>query len=164
MSNYSQKDPHQYNNPNVGAEQESEINLADLLMAVRTNWYWFALSIIVCVLVAVLYIKSTPKTYQRNASVLIRDDRQSGGGGFGESAIFSDLNLFGGGRNVDNELLVFQSRSLAEKVVRRLSLDKSYKINEGLRKLELYTKSPVDVNFETAADGQIGRASCRERV
>ena len=86
---------------------------------------------------------------------MIRDDRQGGGGGgFGESAIFSDLNLFGGGRNVDNEMLVFQSRSLVEKVVRRLSLDKSYKINDGLRKIELYTKSPVEVNFETAADGQ----------
>ena len=55
---------------------------------------------------------------------------------------------------MDNEMLVFQSRSLVEKVVRRLSLDKSYKINDGLRKVELYTKSPVEVNFETAADGQ----------
>ena len=62
MSNYSQHEPPLHNSQQ-GAEQESEINLADLVMTVRANWYWFVLSIAVCVLGAIIYLKSTPKTY-----------------------------------------------------------------------------------------------------
>ncbi|MGG6494856.1 UNVERIFIED_CONTAM: chromosome partitioning protein ParA, partial [Bacteroidetes bacterium 56_B9] len=93
-----------------------------------------------------------PKTYSRKATVLIRDDKK--GGGMGESALFADLNLFGGARSVDNELLVFQSRSIMENVVRRLSLNMSYKVRIGLRTIELYTQSPIKVAFLDAEDNQ----------
>ena len=148
----SQQDLSQHN-PQINNEQENEINLGDLLMILRDNWYWFALSVALCAICAIFYIKATPKTYQRTASVLIRDDKK-GGANLGESAMFADLGLLGGGRNVDNELLVFQSRTLVEKVVRRLSLHKSYKIKEGLRTVELYTNSPIEVSFPESGDGQ----------
>ena len=122
----SQQDLSQHN-PQINNEQENEINLGDLLMILRDNWYWFALSVALCAICAIFYIKATPKTYQRTASVLIRDDKK-GGANLGESAMFADLGLLGGGRNVDNELLVFQSRTLVEKVVRRLSLHNSSNI------------------------------------
>ena len=60
MPNYSQHDPNQHHNPHACAEPESEINLADFLMALRANWYWFALSIAVCVLCPIFYLKFTP--------------------------------------------------------------------------------------------------------
>lgn len=134
------------------AAQEEQINIADLLLILRNNWKWFAASIFVCMALAFVYLKSTPKTYSRKATVLIRDDKK--GGGMGESALFADLNLFGGARSVDNELLVFQSRSIMENVVRRLSLNMSYKVRIGLRTIELYTQSPIKVAFLDAEDNQ----------
>ena len=125
---------------------EQEINLIDIVQMFKRNWHWFALSVFLCGSIAFLYLKSTPKVYIRKASVLIREDSKSGGG-LSESSAFADLSFFGGKRNVDNELLIFQTRHLMEEVVRRLRLDMSYKIKSGLRLDELYTQSPVSVSF-----------------
>lgn len=92
------------------------------------------------------------QVYSRKATVLIRDD--SKGGGISESSAFADLGLFGGKRNVDNEVLIFQSRHLMEEVARRLHLDISYKIKEGLRNKELYTHSPIILSFPEAEERQ----------
>ena len=141
------------NRPVNVAEEEELINLMDMLLVVRHNWQWFFVSVVACVALAVLYLAWSPKTYSRKATVLIRDD-DKGGGGLGESALFTDISLFGGARNVDNEVLVFQARSLMEKVVDRLSLDYSYKIQKGLRTVELYSHSPLKVAFPDAEAGQ----------
>ncbi|WP_278599176.1 GumC family protein, partial [Bacteroides nordii] len=138
---------------NNSLEQESEINITDILRFVLSNWYWFVLSVLVCIGIAFFYVKSSSKVYSRKASVLIRDD--SKGGGMSESAVFSDLSLFGGKRNVDNEVLVFQSRHLMEEVARRLHLDMSYKVKNGLRSEELYTHAPVTVSFPEAEERQV---------
>ena len=137
----------EYKNNDV-RKQESEINITDILHLIWVNWYWFVLSVLVCGGIAFFYLKSSSKVYSRKASVLIRDD--SKGGGMSESAAFSDLSLFGGKRNVDNEVLVFQSRHLMEEVARRLHLDMSYKVKNGLRNDELYTHAPVTVSFPEA--------------
>ena len=55
--------------------------------------------------------------------------------------------MFNMKRSVDNELLVFKSKQLMKSVVKRLDLDISYSIREGLRTLELYSHSPVVVRF-----------------
>lgn len=131
-------------------KQDTEIKVADIFRLVIINWYWFALSILVCLGVAFLYVKSTSSIYSRKASVLIRDD--SKGGTISESSAFADLSLFGSKRNVDNEVLVFQSRHLMEEVAHRLHLDMSYKVKNGLREDELYTHSPVVISFPEAEE------------
>ena len=65
------------------------------------------------------------------------------------------LSLLGGKRNVDNEVLVFQSRHLMEEVARRLHLDMSYQVKNGLRNDELYTHAPVTVSFPEAEERQV---------
>ena len=110
-------------------EKESEISIVDIFHLVIANWYWFVLSILICAGIAFFYLKSSSKVYSRKASVLIRDD--SKGGSISESTAFADISFLGGKRNVDNEVLVFQSRHLMEKVARRLHLDMSYKVKNG---------------------------------
>ena len=144
----------EYKNNDI-RKQESEINITDIFHLILVNWYWFVLSVLVCGGVAFFYLKSSSKVYSRKASVLIRDD--SKGGGMSESAAFSDLSLFGGKRNVDNEVLVFQSRHLMEEVAHRLHLDMSYKVKNGLRNDELYTHAPVTVSFPEAEERQVIR-------
>ena len=71
-----------------------------------------------------------------------------------ESAAFEDLGLFGTKRNVDNEVLVFKSRRLMTEVARNLHLDVSYTVKDGLRTVELYTQSPVQLSFPDAEEAQ----------
>ena len=134
---------------NMLREEENELNLIDMYRVVRANWYWFLLSVAVCCAVAVLYLGWAPKIYQRTATVLIKDDTK-GGGVASEAAVFEDLNMFNMKRSVDNELLVFKSKQLMKSVVKRLDLDISYSIREGLRTVELYSHSPVVVRFPEA--------------
>ena len=132
--------------------EESELNLGDILQTVLANWYWFVLSVVVCAGAAFLYLKWAPKVYTRTASVLIKDDAK--GGAMSESAAFEDLGLFGSKRNVDNEVLVFKSRRLMTEVARNLHLDVSYTVKDGLRTVELYTQSPVQLSFPDAEEAQ----------
>ena len=132
--------------------EENELNLGDILQTVLANWYWFVLSVVVCAGTAFLYLKWAPKVYTRTASVLIKDDAK--GGAMSESAAFEDLGLFGSKRNVDNEVLVFKSRRLMTEVARNLHLDVSYTVKDGLRTVELYTQSPVQLSFPDAEEAQ----------
>lgn len=129
-------------------EEENRLNLKDLFNIVCANWYWFLLSVLICCGGAALYLKWAPKVYTRTASILIKDN--SKGGSIGESAAFEDLNMFNFKSNVDNEVLVFQSKRLMTIVAERLNLDISYRVKEGLRTLDLYTQSPVMIQFQEA--------------
>lgn len=132
---------------------EKEVNLVDFFRMMWGYKYWVILSVAVCGALAVLYLAWTPKQYVRTASVLIKDD--SKGGGLTEMAAFDDLNLFNTTRNVDNEVLVFKSRRLMKEVARRLHLDVSYTVKEGLRSVELYTQSPVRLSFPEVEEAQM---------
>jgi capsular exopolysaccharide synthesis family protein len=131
-------------------EDESSINLTDIFRIVFSKWYWFIMSVILCIAVAVVYLMWAPVIYERSATVLIKDDKTSNM----ETAMFQDLAIFESKSNVNNEMIVFKSHSLMEEAVRRLKLDVSYTIQEGLRMQELYTHSPVIFTFEDVEDSQ----------
>jgi hypothetical protein len=105
-----------------------------------------------CFGVAVIYLLRTPKVYTRTASVLIKDD--SKGGTISESAAFEDLGMFNVKRNVDNEILVFQSEQLMAQAARRLHLDINYTVRQGLRTTDLYTHAPVTLQFFDTEEAQ----------
>ena len=134
-------------------EANSGITLGDIFQIVKSKWYWFVLSIGVCLGIAYIYLLQAPKVYTRSASVLIKEDRRSSRSmsAYG----FSDLNnMLGIQRNVDNEVIVFKTYRLMEKVARRLHLDISYTEKRGLRTVELYRQSPVTLSFPDASETQ----------
>ncbi len=131
--------------------QDNDLNVMDFLKMGLANWYWFVLSLLVCVGLAVFYLKRTPNVYTRTASVLIRDDAR-GGQLASEATAFEDLNMLNVKSSVDNEMLVFKSKNLMVEVARRLHLDISYKVRSGLKELELYTHSPVTLRFPDASE------------
>ena len=50
-------------------------------------------------------------------------------------------------RNVDNEVYILQSHRLMSEVVKRLHLTVNYSVRDGLRTLDLYGRSPIEVDF-----------------
>lgn len=131
-------------------EEDSSVNLHDIFRIVLNKWYWFIISVILCVSVAVIYLMWAPRIYERNATVLIKDDKTNSA----ETAMFQDLAIFEGKSNVYNEMIVFKSQTLMDEAVRRLNLDLSYTVREGLRTQELYTNSPVAFTFKDIEDTQ----------
>ncbi len=133
-------------------KRPQELSLKDIIYTLKHNWYWFILSVILCIGAAVLYLMQAPKVYTRTASVLIKDNNK--GGGITESGAFEDLQMFNVKRNVDNEMLIFKSKQLMRNVAKRLHLDISYTRKEGLRTVELYTSSPIIVQFPEVEESQ----------
>ena len=133
-------------------EEEGRLKVLDIVHIVLKNWYWFLLSGILCVGFSVLYVRMTPKTYIRTASILIKDDERAGG--ITEAINFSDLGMFKFKNNIYNEMLILKSERLITEAVNRLRLDVDYKVRDGLRNRELYTRSPITVTFIDIEDSQ----------
>lgn len=133
-------------------EEENELNIIDLVRMGLANWYWFVLSVLICMALAFFYLKSKPFVYTRTASVLIKDEMR-GAQLATEASTFEELNMLNVKSSVDNEVLVFKSKRLMEEVARRLRLDVSYKVHRRLRDVELYTQSPVILRFPDAMEG-----------
>ncbi len=122
---------------------KSYITLKDLWVIFVDNIWLFVISIIICMSAAVWYIVRTPPLYTRTASVLVKDDSNSGGV---NQEMFATLGLEGAKTNIDDEIHVFTTPRLMERVVERLSLDYVYKVKyRGLRWIDIYHSAPFMV-------------------
>ena len=133
------------------AEEAGALNLWDLLQILKANWYWFVLSVVACLGLAYLYLLQAPRVYTRSASVLIKEENQWARPrslyGFSDDMLSLQ-------RNVDNEVIIFKTYQLMETVARRLHLDVSYTVKNGLRTVELYRESPVVLSFPETSESQ----------
>lgn len=121
------------------------IRIQDLWGMFLPKWYWFTLSLVVTLSVAILYILSTPNVYTRSASILVKDDSKGGSASSALSNDFADLGMFKSNTNINNELLTISSPTLMTEVVKRLGLNETYTIRNGLKRVQLYKASPVSV-------------------
>ena len=131
--------------------QDNLFSLHDIVQMVLTNWYWFLISMAICLGAAYYYIAKTPKIYVRTATILVKDTRK---GGDIDVTAFSDLSGFQSRRSVDNEVYILQSRRLMTEVVRKLRLTTNYSVRDGLRRKDLYGQAPVDITFIDDSDNQ----------
>lgn len=134
----------QENNEKTTKESGFNISLRDVVELIIGNWYWFALSVFICVSIAYLYTRTLVPVYQHQAVMLVKT-----GGKNANSDISAMLELQGGvtGSGVENEMYILRSYQLVREVVNRLHLDVSYEKESFFRNTSLYAESPVEVNF-----------------
>ena len=137
------------NRNNMGATQpEEEVNIQELLFRYLIHWPWFVASVLFCVVCAFAYLKVATPIYNVSATVLIKDEDKGGG-----ATMASELEKMGLGgmmntkSNVDNEVEVLKSKSLALEVVEQLNLYVSYRNEDGWISKEMYRTTPVLVSL-----------------
>ena len=137
------------NRNNMTPQQpEEEVNLQELLFRYLIHWPWFVASVLFCVVCAFAYLKVATPIYNVSATVLIKDEDKGGG-----ATMASELEKMGLGgmmntkSNVDNEVEVLKSKSLALEVVEQLNLYVSYRNEDGWLSKEMYRTSPVLVSL-----------------
>ena len=123
-------------------DTESRFTLKDALFTFVNNWYWFLLSIFICVGIALFIYKIKPKIYQQSALILIREDNMS------KTQEVSTLLGNGSGAagkafTLENEIYILRSTRLMEKVVKRLDLQPEYKYVSMFQIYEYYDDSPI---------------------
>ena len=146
---------------NKPKQTEDFIKIQDLLYLCLSKWYWFVISLVITLAIATLYIKKTPPTYLRTASILIKDD--SKGNSFSNDISgLSDMGLFQSNTNVNNEIISLQSPAIMLDVVKRLRLDVDYSIPDNFHDKVIYgTTLPVTVTFESLPDNESAQCTIR---
>lgn len=132
----------------LGEQSEEQVNIQELLFRYLIHWPWFVVSIIICIACAWGYLRLTTPIYNISATVLIKDEKKGGG-----ASMSSDLEKIGlegfisSSSNVDNEIEVLRSKSLAREVVNNLGLFVTYMDEDEFPSKELYHTSPVLVSL-----------------
>ena len=135
-------------NEKLREADDKEIDIQELLFKYLIHWPWFVVSIIICIACAWGYLRLTTPIYNISATVLIKDEKKGGG-----ASMSSDLEKMGlegfvsSSSNVDNEIEVLRSKSLAREVVNNLGLFVTYMDEDEFPSKELYHTSPVLVSL-----------------
>ena len=136
---------------NTKAQANNVVTLKELWYQCLNNWKWFALSVVICLMVAGAYLWVTPKEYNRSATIMIKPENNRNSGSFtSQLQNMGDMNLFGTVSDVQNEILCIQSTDIMLETVKRLHLDYTYSSQKHLTdKGILYGSNlPAEVEVE----------------
>ena len=134
-------------NPNELAEENEKIDLKNVVNRLLIFWKLITLSTIAFLLIGVLYIRYTSKIYKSSTTLLIKEESNSS---LGAENLFDGIDLFGGQKNIKNEIGILKSFSLTKKTLEQLNFRVSYFHDGKFKSEEIYLKSPFSVVLSNA--------------
>lgn len=152
------------NIPVNNEQDELTIDYQAILRKCVKHWRWFAASVLVCLIIAFIYLRYTTPVYNVTAGVLIQQKDSKGGLGAalsgGALGMLSGLSGVSLSSSFDNELEIMQSRTLLKKVITDLGLyiSTAQQRSTGYD-IPLYKTSPIQVYLSpeeaTALEGGV---------
>ncbi len=134
---------------------ENSPTVKDLFYLCLAKWRWFAVSVLLTVSSAVLYVLCTPPVYTRSALVMVKEDSKGRSIGSDITSLFADLGLTQANANVNNELLAMQTPAAILETIKRLHLDIDYKAGGFFHKETLYGAGlPIEVSLPGLVDNE----------
>ena len=107
------------------SRNEDSIDLRYIVDVVWDLKYWIILSVFLFLAAGYIYLKFKTPQYTRSATVLITNDRMTGGAGL-EMQLLSDITGMRANGIIQNEIYILKSRPLMQDVVEDLSLNVRY--------------------------------------
>lgn len=121
-------------------EQEAKpIDIKYYLIKYSRYWPLYATCIFIAMVLVFLFHRYSVEEYQVQGSVLIKPKNSP------EVRILDRSNIFSGSNNLENDILLFTSKNLAEEALKKLHFDVSYYASTNIKEVELYDKSPIKV-------------------
>ena len=109
-------------------------------------WKWITLSAIAAILLGYTYLRYTTYEYKANATIKIRDEKQSTKlpsiEEIGSEGLFAQ-----GTDKIKDEIAVIQSRTIAENIIKTLELNIRCFAEGKIKQKELYKNPPIKINF-----------------
>lgn len=133
----------------MDSNNKKEINIKELLVPYLRNWKYFFATVLLALLAAIYYIKSKSPVYKAQTSVLIKDAKKmsAAAGDIGVLQSLGGLNGMGTS-SIENEVGVFESKSIVEDVLKELNFQITFYAKQSLKKVELYGESnPYIINI-----------------
>ncbi|MDD2489372.1 MAG: Wzz/FepE/Etk N-terminal domain-containing protein, partial [Bacteroidales bacterium] len=130
-----------YNNQNT--QEESSINLKELLFVMLNHWHYFIICIIIAVLAFFAISKFSTPQYQAKATILIKNNENT------LSQLSMLENSFGNNKsNFQNEIGQIQSYTMTKRTIKALDLYVNYYQQTNFQKKEIYKDSPFIVELD----------------
>ncbi|MDD2799315.1 MAG: polysaccharide biosynthesis tyrosine autokinase [Bacteroidales bacterium] len=123
-------------------EEKDNIDIRGIAIKYIKLWKYFAISVVICVLIGGLYTLTLTPQYRVSASILIKG--KDGANPLKDQMGFLDnMDILGAKDNVLDEVQVLSSKSMMLKVVNALNLQTTYYIKTRLKEVEIYQTSPI---------------------
>lgn len=126
----------------------------ELLPKVVRNWYWFLISVVVCLVVAKVYLRwYTVPLYNVECRFLMKRNNNNSGSQGDE---LSQMNIINNNTDVANEMEILKTRLLMSRTVRKLRLNVCYFTKGRFKSTELYNNAPFvaeEVGGDTGTAG-----------
>ena len=123
-----------------------EFDYVKLFFHCLHKWYWFALSIALCVGLAILYLQCKTNVFSTASTIMIRTDNN-----MSRSSLQTDMMELMGyqtSKIIDDEIQILTSHAIMEQVVRTLNLQTEYRKKVGLRWVGQYPRPDVLMTFQ----------------
>ena len=133
---------------NMQEVKEKKVDIQEIFFKYLIHWPWIVGAVILCVIVAWIYLRMVTRVYNISATVLIKDDKK--GGASSQLSELENLGLdgmFSSSQNFDNELEVLRSKTLAKEVIQQLNLYVSYMDEDEFPARDMYKISPIQVSL-----------------
>jgi uncharacterized protein involved in exopolysaccharide biosynthesis len=140
-------------------EEEASFDFLQLWTLFKSHWKWFPISIVLCLLIAGVYLFFTAPTVTVTGKMEIIDKSKKGGGGLSAGmAMLSNLPMglgsslggAAGAGSIESEKEIILSTTLVRNVVKDLKLHTEYRLSKWGRKTLLYQNNPVEVTLDEA--------------
>ena len=129
-------------NTSVKNASEEAFDVTGFFLECISYWKWFVASVVVLAVAVMFYCFRQTPVYEVTSAVYIQDNK-----GDNSNILLESLGLSSYKKNIDNEIEVLRSKSLAREVVNHLGLFVTYKDEDEFPSRELYRTSPVVVSL-----------------
>ncbi len=128
------------------SKENDIVDLKKLFLKCLHNWYWFAGSVILCVVLALFYYFSKTPVYEVSSTFKFRENEQSNGISIGNSSM---LNMFGiGGTTINSdETEIINSRAIMRQTIVDLDLQTEYRKKKGMRWYGQYPSCDLEILY-----------------
>ena len=124
---------------------EEKIDLKVFIDRYLIFWKYIILSIIIFLIIGFLYNRYSTKIYKSSTTLLIKEESNNS---LGSDDVFEGLDLFGGQKNIKNEIGILESFSLTKKTLKDLNFRISYYHSGNLKSDDIYKKTPFIVDVD----------------
>ncbi|MBE6330722.1 MAG: polysaccharide biosynthesis tyrosine autokinase [Bacteroidales bacterium] len=138
----------------------NNFNIKDILFLCLGRWWWFVISLAICVSIGWYQVRTSPKIYSRTAKLMIKSDNKQSIGGISDG--LSEVGINKNRSNLSNELIAMKAPSIYQALVREYGLNTTYSRTGRLLDKELYGKEcPIRVNFVDLGERDYAEMSVR---
>lgn len=137
-------------------DSTNQFNFKKAVSIYVKRWFWFVLSISICLGIAYFNLRYTAPEYLATAKIMLIDEGEASGA----SAVFKDLPFFAEKEDakVEDEMSVIMSRAFFSSITKDLHLNVKHYSKGRIYDSEIYKNTPITINF-IASDSIIDRTN-----